>query len=218
MKKVVRLTESDLARIVKRVIQEQAQDPIKLGFVKWGDKGYIIRLPQGSTPQNDSIRIIAKPTGDDSFLVSIAVNGNKKIRGEMKGLTTFKNIESMFGKPFKDMDNKFVSVSGEINGGELAKLVNLLKSLKIDDKNNMFLNESRIVKRVIQEQADDSEVVVKATEVKAEDKNCFRDASKEEALAVGLNHGHKYKVKKKGCMTKTKYKGPKTKYRGNNWP
>ena len=77
---------------------------------------------------------------------------------------------------------------------------------------------ARIVKRVIQEQADDSEVVVKATEVKAEDKDCFRDASKEEALAVGLNHGHKYKVKKKGCMTKTKYKGPKTKYRGNNWP
>jgi hypothetical protein len=77
---------------------------------------------------------------------------------------------------------------------------------------------ARIVKRVIQEQADDSEVVVKATEVKTEDKNCFRDASKEEALAVGLNHGHKYKVKKKGCMTKTKYKGPKTKYRGNNWP
>jgi hypothetical protein len=26
-----------------------------------------------------------------------------------------------------------------------------------------------------------------------------------------------YKVKKKGCMTKTKYKGPKTTYRSTNW-
>ena len=153
MEKIVRLTETDLARIVKRVISEQLVDPIKLGFAKWGDKGFIIRLPQGSTPQNDSIRITAKPTGDDNFLVSVAVNGNKKIRSEMtKGLSTFKNVESMFGKPFKEMDNKFVAVSGEINGSQLGKLVNVLKSLKIDDKNNMFLNESdlsNIVKRVI---------------------------------------------------------------------
>jgi major membrane immunogen (membrane-anchored lipoprotein) len=26
-----------------------------------------------------------------------------------------------------------------------------------------------------------------------------------------------YKVKKKGCMTKTKYKGPRTSYRSTNW-
>ena len=26
-----------------------------------------------------------------------------------------------------------------------------------------------------------------------------------------------YKVKKKGCMTKTRYKGPKTTYRSTNW-
>jgi myo-inositol-1-phosphate synthase len=37
-----------------------------------------------------------------------------------------------------------------------------------------------------------------------------------DAKKVGLNHGGKYKVKKRGCMTKTRYKGPKQKYYGNN--
>jgi hypothetical protein len=44
---------------------------------------------------------------------------------------------------------------------------------------------------------------------------CFDSISAEEAKKVGLNHGGKYKVKKKGCMTKTKYKGPKVKYSHN---
>ena len=45
---------------------------------------------------------------------------------------------------------------------------------------------------------------------------CFTDISAEEAKKVGLNHGGKYKVKKKGCRTKVKYKGPKQKYYNNN--
>lgn len=76
---------------------------------------------------------------------------------------------------------------------------------------------ARIVKRVIQEQADDdSGVVVDATKIAAEDMKCFEAISAEEAKKVGLNHGGKYKVKKKGCRTKTKYKGPKQKYYKNN--
>lgn len=78
---------------------------------------------------------------------------------------------------------------------------------------------ARIVKRVIQEQAeDDGGIVVAADEIKAEDMKCFEDISSEEAKKVGKNHGRKYKVKKRGCMTKTKYKGPKVKYGGSNWP
>jgi len=47
---------------------------------------------------------------------------------------------------------------------------------------------------------------------------CFSDISAADAKKVGLNHGGKYKVKKRGCMTKTRYKGPKQKYSGSNWP
>ena len=76
----------------------------------------------------------------------------------------------------------------------------------------------RIIKKVINEQEeDDSGVVVDSTKIDSEDMKCFDDISSQEALKVGLNHGGKYKVKKRGCMTKTKYKGPKTTYRSTNW-
>jgi hypothetical protein len=75
---------------------------------------------------------------------------------------------------------------------------------------------ARIVKQVIQEQSDDDAgVVVDAKKIESEDMKCFTDISAEEALKVGLNHGGKYKVKKKGCRTKVKYKGPKQKYYNN---
>ena len=67
------------------------------------------------------------------------------------------------------------------------------------------------------EEDDDSGVVVDSTKIDSEDMKCFDDISSQEALKVGLNHGGKYKVKKKGCMTKTRYKGPKTTYRSTNW-
>ena len=76
----------------------------------------------------------------------------------------------------------------------------------------------RIIKKVINEQEeDDSGVVVNVKDIAPEDMKCFSDVSAEDAKSVGLNHGGKYKVKKRGCMTKTKYKGPKTKYRSTNW-
>jgi hypothetical protein len=75
---------------------------------------------------------------------------------------------------------------------------------------------ARIVKQVIQEQADDDAgVVVDTKKIESEDMKCFTDISAEEAKKVGLNHGGKYKVKKKGCRTKVKYKGPKQKYYNN---
>ena len=76
---------------------------------------------------------------------------------------------------------------------------------------------ARIVKQVIQEQSDDDDagVVVDTKKIESEDMKCFTDISAEEAKKVGLNHGGKYKVKKKGCSTKVKYKGPKQKYYGN---
>ena len=75
---------------------------------------------------------------------------------------------------------------------------------------------ARIVKQVIQEQADDDAgVVVDTKKIESEDMKCFTDISAEEAKKVGLNHGGKYKVKKKGSRTKVKYKGPKQKYYNN---
>ena len=109
MKKVIRLTESDLTRLVKRVIKEQSKQgadlkplvneqksPMDLGFKKWGD-GFIIRLPKSSSsPKTDSIRIQATPSGED-YDVIVAVQGNKRVRSEIKGIKTFNEIENLLG-------------------------------------------------------------------------------------------------------------------------
>ena len=66
------------------------------------------------------------------------------------------------------------------------------------------------------EEETDDDVVVDETKIDSEDLKCFESISAEQAKTVGLNHGVKYKVKKKGCRTKVKYKGPKIKYYSNN--
>ena len=91
--------------------------------------------------------------------------------------------------------------------------------MKIDTSRFKSLLESKSgnVKPLINESAQaDDDVVVNVEDIDQEDMKCFSDVSTADAKKVGLNHGGKYKVKKRGCMTKTRYKGPKQKYYGNN--
>jgi len=92
--------------------------------------------------------------------------------------------------------------------------------IQIDTTKFKSLLETKLgdAKPLINEEEDDAGVVVDETKIDAEDMKCFESISAEEAKKDGLNHGGKYKVKKKRCKTKTKYKGPKTKYSGSNWP
>lgn len=88
------------------------------------------------------------------------------------------------------------------------------------EKNNLDVAAERPNPRwnmnEMEEESD--EVVVNVNDIAQEDMKCFSDISAADAKKVGLNHGGKYKVKKRGCMTKTRYKGPKQKYSGSNWP
>ena len=109
----------------------------------------------------------------------------------------------------------------------------LLNNLSSEEKNSireqhaggmkvMTENFSRLInaksgeiKSLVNEEENDDDVVVNVNDIEQEDMKCFSDVSTENAKKVGLNHGGKYKVKKRGCMTKTRYKGPKQKYYGN---
>jgi hypothetical protein len=141
MRKIVRLTESDLVRLVKRVINEQTNeiDLTSLGFQKWG-QGFLLRLPQGSTQNNDAIRIEATPN-NGQFSVIVAVQSNKKVRSEIKGNNIFKEIESIIGNEFST-DNKNTSwenTSNIVSFDTLKNIVSKLKVLKVDNKNNQFV-------------------------------------------------------------------------------
>tara|TARA_R110000868_G_scaffold4895_2_gene30462 strand:- start:14218 stop:14631 length:414 start_codon:yes stop_codon:yes gene_type:complete len=135
MKRIVRLTESDLTRIVKRVIMEQ-KTPIDLGFEKWGD-GFLLRIPKGSTPNKNVIRVQADPIGDN-YNIMVLVQGNKRTRSEIKGINVFKEIEGIIGSKFRRQDNIFDIVGGQGSIGDLKNIVTKLKTLKVDEENNWF--------------------------------------------------------------------------------
>jgi hypothetical protein len=91
---------------------------------------------------------------------------------------------------------------------------------QIDTTRFKSLLESTLgnAKPLVNEEEMDDEVVVNVNDIAQEDMKCFSDVSAEDALKVGLNHGGRYKVKKKGCSTTTRYKGPTQKSYGRRMP
>jgi hypothetical protein len=136
MKKIIRLTESDLTRLVQRVIKEQ-----EVGRQNWGKGGTLIRLPKGSNNTNDSIRIQSDLRGD-KYSVVISVQSNKKVRSEIKGNTIFKTVESMLGNEFQE-EGDWAITSGIVDSNTYNKIVKLLSSLGVDEKNNTFVTQGR---------------------------------------------------------------------------
>ena len=132
MKRIIKLTEQDLARIVRRVINEEDIDPIKLGFSQDGN-GYILKLLEGLI--NIRIFKIVMTNGisqDNIWLVHVYV---KNVREEtIKNLQTFTDVSLILKTPFKlNQRDKYVSSDGKIDGVDLEKIVNLLKLLSSDD-------------------------------------------------------------------------------------
>ena len=155
MKKVIKLNEKDLTRIVKRVIKENLSD------------------------RSDEM---------------------------------YSHINELI-----DMEYNDVEVEDAID-----VLENILGSLKSKSHRNKkgigHISKDQVLKRwSMNESEEDADVVVNVNDIDQEDMKCFSDVSTADAKKVGLNHGGRYKVKKRGCMTKTRYRGPKQKYSGNNW-
>lgn len=156
MKKIIKLNEKDLSRIVKRVIKEN----------------------EGRGGLSHAMRAL------DNYLE------------EMGGTLGARTPEEI-----------------------MSDLEHLERAIKIE-KNNLGVASERPNPRWgMNESAQaDDDVVVNVEDIAQEDMKCFSDVSTQDAKKVGLNHGGKYKVKKRGCMTKTRYKGPKQKYSGSSWP
>lgn len=154
MKKIVRLTESDLVSIVKRVVSEQKEvnSLTSLGFEKWGD-GYLLRIPKSSSPKNDVIRIQVDQIGD-KYNITILVQGNKRTRSEINGVGIFKEIERLLNSSFRRQDSIFDIIGGYGNIDTLKQIVNKLKSLNIDVKSNSF-TQGTISEQTVQNNSED---------------------------------------------------------------
>ena len=155
MKKIIKLNEKDLTRIVKRVIKENLND------------------------RSDEM---------------------------------YSHINELI-----DMEYNDVEVEDAID--VLENILGSLKSKLYRNKKGIgHISKDQVLKRFnMNEMEEDQDVVVNVNDIDQEDMKCFSDVSTADAKKVGLNHGGRYKVKKRGCMTKTRYRGPKQKYSGNNW-
>jgi hypothetical protein len=137
----MKITLTELRTLIKNIINEEKIDLISFGFQKWGD-GFLMRLPKGTSASNDAIRITAEYSSTDEsvFETTISVQSNKKVRSEIKGITTFKNIESILKSNFSisNADRNWENVSGTVDLNNLKKIITMLSSLKVDEKNNWF--------------------------------------------------------------------------------
>jgi hypothetical protein len=113
MKKVVRLTESDLIRLVKRVIKEQSTAPT---------------APEGQTPEQRD-KALRKLLTDNGFTIPQGTGDMvfTKMKGEEEFMIYFSNVESntisiMVGNPSDATISKFyLQPSGGPNGSYVPR-------------------------------------------------------------------------------------------------
>jgi hypothetical protein len=118
MKKVIRLTESDLTRLVKRIIKEEAEERVRITVsFRWGDLIYIGQL--GRKPNRDLYYF--KPE-EDGFEIIFDGNIDDRIARIEK-----QRFDSLVGK-YLDVDYEGGSIQlgreGNSGGMFIAGLLN----------------------------------------------------------------------------------------------
>jgi hypothetical protein len=140
MKKVVRLTESDLIRLVKRVIKEQATPPT------------------GQTPEQRD-KALRKLLTDNGFTIPQGTGDMvfTKMKGEEEFMIYFSNVEPntisiMVGNPSDATISKFyLQPSGGPNGSYVPRgnkysyLISPMKKPVPLDKTEAYINIMRVI-------------------------------------------------------------------------
>lgn len=104
------------------------------GFEKWG-QGHILRLPKGSQPMKNIIRMEVTPSGSN-WSVVFAVNSNEKVRAEIQKNPIFNQIADLLktkgtGQKWEEQKHEgnitFSTLSGIVPESSLLKITSLLK-------------------------------------------------------------------------------------------
>ena len=132
MKRIIRLTESDLTRIVRRVIMEQETqsqvDLSKLGLGQYSmdDQDHVYTTSKGNTA---SFMLIKKPGSQGSMDVAIYLTFPKDTMSAEKTLSILKGFD-----PKSEMDGMSsygqgmgATISSKVNSAQFNDVVNKIK-------------------------------------------------------------------------------------------
>ena len=146
-------------------------------------------------------RIVKLTERDLSRIVNRVINENEGKNGLTHAMEVVNNFLEDMGGTLGSRSPKEI----------MSDLEHLERAIKIE-KNNLGVASERPNPRWdMNEMEEEQEVVVNVDDIAQEDMKCFSDT------ATPPGGRGRYKVKKRGCMTKTKYRGAKQKYSGNNW-
>ena len=123
MKKVIKLKESDLQRIVKRVLSESHIDGKGSNYIKDLDKS----------------------GGDNNDLCDeLTINSVKELKSKMRGMTIPKKDKVKIDNFIKEMNktNKKLSADLDVNNTYLRFIQNILCTYSKEDKSNIDQNHN----------------------------------------------------------------------------
>ena len=231
MKRTVKLSQSELVNIIKRVIEENSVNKETLSEVAVVNGttingGRYINTIVGKLKNNYKVTVSCGKSVAGIFVTVYEgpITIEKLWNGKDGGIAGKDNTGKLFTIPLAKASTlaskmskgeKVIETSGE---GTIAGISGSckVKLTKVSD-----INESELIpliQSILQEEMEQDEILVSDSQVNVNDAKCFRDATESEVNSAfdGKPKKGKYKVKKRGCSTTVKYKGPKVKYRSNN--
>jgi len=230
MKRTVKLSQSELVDIIKRVIEENSinKETLSEAAVVNGttiNSGRYLNTIVGNLKNNYKVTVSCGKSVAGIFVTAYEgpITIDKLWNGKDGGIAGKDNTGKLFVIPLSKASvlatkmkngDKVIETSGS---GTIAGISGSckVKLTKVSDVNEDELTS--LIQNILQEQMEQDEILVSDTEISVDDLKCFRDATESEVSSAfdGKPKKGKYKVKKKGCSTKVKYKGPKIKYYPN---
>ena len=231
MKRTVKLSQSELVDIIKRVIEENSinKETLSEAAVVNGttiNSGRFLNTIVGKLKNNYKVTVSCGKSVAGIFVTAYEgpITIDKLWNGKDGGIAGKDNTGKIFTIPFSKASvlatkmkngDKVIQTEGS---GTIAGISGSckVKLTKVSDVNEDELIP--LIQNILQEQMEQDDILVDASEISLNDQKCFRDATESEINATfdGKPKKPKYKVKKKGCSTTVRYKGPKVKYYKNN--
>lgn len=228
MKRTVKLNQSELVDIIKRVIEENSinKETLSEAAVVNGttinNSGRFLNTIVGKLKNNYKITVSCSKAYVTVYEGPITID--KLWNSKDGGIAGKDNTGKIFTIPLSKasvLATKMKNGDDEIETEGSGTIAGISGSCKVKLTKVSDVNEDELIpliQNILQEEMEQDDILVDASEISLNDQKCFRDATESEINATfnGKPKKPKYKVKKRGCSTTVKYIGTKVKYHKNN--